>query len=223
MKRVMLSLIAGMMVCGGSQAALTVTTSASDPQATGAITGFQSSGSTMGGASVTFNGTVNETLAWGAVTSPDSFGVQGTGWRLTQEFDTYSNPWTLSVSSGTTMTSLLIDGGPGSTVFDVVSGSVGTPGSSDGLPFASPFVTALPGTWTVEYSGPVSVAPNAFQGDLYRYMLITPDVGWTGELTFMASTDHASTAVTPVPAPSALLLAGLGSGVAGFFRRRQWS
>ena len=144
MKRIMLSLIVGMMFCGVSQAALTVTTSASDPQVTGAITGFQSSGSTMGGVSVTFNGTVNETLVWGGIAGTPAYGVSGNGWSLAQQNETYSNPWYLSVSSGTVMTSLLIDGGPGNTVFDVVSGSVGTPGSSDGLPFTSTFVTNLP-------------------------------------------------------------------------------
>ena len=127
---------------------------------------------------------------WGTTTSY-GYGVEGTGWRLTEQLDTYVGAWTLKAT--TAMTSLLIDAGPGDTLFDVVSGSIETPGSSDGLPFTSAFVTGLPGTWVVDYFGPVSVTPNAAAGDLYRYMLITPDVGWTGELTFMiacAAEDH---------------------------------
>ena len=210
------------MICGVSQAALTVTADPSEPQVTDAITSFSSNGITMAGMNVTFTGSVNEDLVWGPVTGPPSHGVDGAGWRLTQEYDTYSNPWTLYVDENTTMTSLLIDGGPGNTVFDWLSADEFTPGSSLGGAFTFGSTTADDlSDWAVKYYGPVSVAPADHQGDLYRYMLITPDAPWNGEVKFIADTDTAT--VTPVPVPSALLLAGLGSGVAGFFRRRQWS
>ncbi|NQV32478.1 MAG: PEP-CTERM sorting domain-containing protein [Phycisphaeraceae bacterium] len=80
------------------------------------------------------------------------------------------------------------------------------------------------GNIDVTYSGPVSLSGQSFQGDLYRYMLIEFSNTFYGSMEFLADTDNAAFPgdITPtVPAPGALVLAGLGTSLAGVLRRRR--
>lgn len=212
----MLVLIA---TAGVSQATVTVNRSGANPQETTAIAAYATYGDDMIGMLVTANDT--DTQIWGALTG--TYGVQGNGWSLTESGHTFSSNWTtLTTTAG--LDSLFIDAGPGDTIFDTLNGQDYTPGSADGREFDLTSLTNYNGHIDVTYSGPVSLSGQAFQGDLYRYMLIEFSETFTGSLGFRADTDNAAFSgdITPtVPAPGALVLAGLGTSLAGVLRRRR--
>ena len=109
-------------------------------------------------------------------------------------------------------------------MFDIVYGDYLTPNSANGRPFTLVDAGTYNGDITVTYSGPVSLTGDSFYGDLYRYMTIAFSESFAGTLTFLSDTDNASLQgdINPsVPAPGALLLAGIGSAMVRFLRRRQ--
>lgn len=203
---------------GISQAAVTINELGTSPQEITAIQPY-ATGSSMAGMTVSFNGAA--AVTWVAGIGDAGSATDG-GFSLSVDGATgIGTLWSLTATAGSN--TILVDAGAGDAVFDIVEGVVvnNTTGSLGGYQFTE----TVPSSWTVDYSGPVSLQGESFQGDLYRYMLITTDAGWAGgTATFQADTDHVSDiSAVVVPAPGAMLLAGLGSSLVGFFRRRQWA
>ena len=107
---------------------------------TTALTGFSTTGAMMSGMRLTafFSGGGSEIVTWGT-TGVGSGGAFDSGWSLLMSGDTFSSPWTLSTTTAS-LDAILIDAGPGNTVFDTsFGGGEGTPGSAFGQSF---FVTS---------------------------------------------------------------------------------
>src|SRR5262249_17935497 len=155
---------------------ITVTSDPGTTNTTGGITGFQTFGDMMVGMSVTafFTNGSSEVATWMA-TGPGAGRAQGTGWSLSESGDTFSpalgsDPWNLrnAIPGDIGITRLVLDGGPGMTIFDRTNPSPGTPGSGSGLDFTSDHFDALDITAT--YRNQVAVTPNAPVGDIYRVL-----------------------------------------------------
>ena len=217
--RVLAALVVVAVLASTSQAVVTVLTNPSNPQQTTAVAGFATSGDMMDGMVVTVNG--SSTGAW-ADTGVGAGAASGTGWTLAESGDTFSSNWTFMSNLGTT--GVRIDAGAGSTMFDVIVDPELTPGSARGGPFELVSAGSYAGDIAVVYSGPIRLTGDPFQGDLYRFMNISFSSPFTGNLVFLTDTDNASIIgdITPtIPAPGALVLAGLGSAVVSWLRRRR--
>jgi hypothetical protein len=205
----------------GTATAATVSTNANDGtiQTTTGLTGFTTNGDNMVGTAVTafFSGGGSQTLSW-AATGAGAGGVTGTGWSLVQSGDTFTQPWTLTVDQGITLTGFSLNGIPGNTVFDRTTPSPGTDGSAQGLDFAFVSSSALLATDTIDvtYSNALSIGAAAPVGDLYTFLNVSfannPLSG--GTLVYLQDADNASTEIvirdTPEPASMVGLL-GLGA------------
>jgi hypothetical protein len=197
---------------------------------TDALTGFATTGADMDLMSVTanFSGGGSETLAWADIDS-DSGGVSGTGWALRADGDTFAlGAWALT-SSGASISSIFIDGGPGNTIFDrTFGGSSGTAGSGFGRDFAV-VSGGDPFDITVTYSDIIGLTGVAPVGDLFRKLTIdftTRGIAFVdSRLVYSQDTDNADTGgdgINPVPEPATLVLCGFGIvGVVGGFRHRR--
>lgn len=103
---------------------------------TTSLTGFSTDGAMMDGMRVTAyfaNGTSEEEV-W-ADQSYSGGGVTGTNWTLNLNGDSFSNPWYLN-STGANIDYLLIEAGPGNSMFDILESSEGTLGSALGHQFS---------------------------------------------------------------------------------------
>ncbi|WP_300035969.1 VPLPA-CTERM sorting domain-containing protein [uncultured Roseobacter sp.] len=229
------ALAVGTILSGSMASAASVTSDVdlTNALSTTALAGFATSGtsgnadSDMDGlvATGSFDGVADEALTFAAgTTAPGSF-------TLTQSGDTFFNSWSLTVADGFLLTSLLLQGGPGDTVFDIATGDAGgsTTGSSAGLTFAE--TSGLTGSIDVTYFNPVGVTPDDPVGDIFESLLIDLSgldgggLSFGQTLTFNQDTDNLSISgdirpMNPVPLPAAgwMLIAALG-GI-GVMKRR---
>ena len=178
----------------------------------------------MGGMTLTANFSSGgpETVTWVDLTSPTGNAV-GTGWSLYQGGDTFSSNWRLAVNSSTSLTSLVIDGGPGNTVFDrTFGGAKGTPGSALGKDFSMSNSCGL--NIVATYRNQVALAGSSPVGDIFRHLEIDfTTIPLTNRtIYFMADTDNSISDIQPIPEPSTLAIWSLlGLCGIGWQRRRK--
>lgn len=196
--------------------------SASALQLTSFITGADMAGMQV---TATFADSSSETVAWVTTSTdasiPDDEGfagaATGTNWSLSQQGDTLGGNnaagtvlglWTLENGADVGLVSVVINALAGNIVFDIIGIQNGdtahyTPGSDVGRGFQTaigPDFDAL----VAAYSVPVS-APDLFGTLTIDFSNTTAGaLGSDERLVFLADTDR-----IPVPAPMALLLAGL--------------
>lgn len=224
-------LVAGLFAAGQANAAVSYVYVTTSPVDVPGIANFNTHGSMMSGMSVTatFSTGFSETLGW-AATGQDSGGVTGNGWSLGLTGDSYTNYWNFSFLQTTaplTLTSLVLDGAPGFTVFDLyLDGDTGTTNSWAGRDFEF----LLTYNVTATYSKPVGVAgappyesdptadPPLPPHDLWQVLTVDFGNGISQDFKFRQDTDN-DTRRIPEPGSLALLSAGL-LGL-GFTRRRK--
>jgi hypothetical protein len=211
---------------------VTVTQDLGTTQGTTGIATSVTTGATMGGMQVSafFTNGSSQTVPW--IGGFLGFGsATGTGWMLTESGDTDTSSWMLTNSTGFGLTRLVIDGGPGKTVFDrTFGGMIGTPGTSTGRDFV---VTSGGSGTTIlaTYHDQVAVIPNPPVGDIFRSLDIafqnTGGFASGQTLGFGADTDSTVDVLTPlaaIPEPSSLLLFSAATlGLVGYrhYRRKQ--
>lgn len=202
-----------------SHAAVIVNFDPGTTNTTTALTGFTITGNDMAGMKVTayFSNATTETVTWAGLGGSAGSAV-GTGWSLAESGDTFSSNWTLSNASGLSIDRLLIDAGPGDTVFDTNNPNPGSPGSSTGNTFSA--TTSL----TIEafYRDQVAIGLDPPVGDLFRRLDLFFNTPFTtgSTLNFQADTDGILFAgdLTPTAAPEpttylAWLVMGLTAAV----------
>ena len=176
-KLIMISAIM-LFVAGSANATYTVVYDAGTINETTALTGFSTHGDDMDGMKVTaWYGAVSETAIWGD-TGPGAGAAFGTGWSLTESGDTFGGTWTLTNNTGSAMTRLLIDAGPGDTVYDISwppgdnnpGSGYGTAGSARGWTFDVTGGSDAGLNIVATYRDLVALSGNAPVGDLYRYL-----------------------------------------------------
>ncbi len=188
----------------------------------------------------TFFGGGTETLVWGE--DVGTGGVSGTGWDLYMQNpagNTLSYGFTLAATGATDIISLLMEGAPGDTLFDVdpLIGANSTANSRDGVPVTDSYTDA----WgniitdsvvetgvdiTASYLTPVALPGVNPVWDLYSNLLLSftntipgsNAAGFTSAstLTFISDTDN----IGVIPEPATMLL--FGAGLVGLLGGRRF-
>lgn len=206
------------------------------PYTTTGLTDASTSGSNMAGMEVTayFDNNSSESATWVA-TNDTGGAAAGTNWSLGVTGETtFINPFTmtLSLAQEIVLTRLVIDGRPGDTVFDVISGDNLTPESYNGRVISFVYGPEELNI-TATYRNEVALN-NVLYGDLYTLL----DLSFSGangglqggnSLYFIADTDNTAiagdlklaTAPEPVPEPSTLFLLGSGLAWLGLYARKR--
>jgi hypothetical protein len=207
---------------------------------TSGLSAVATTGSDMDGMLVTanfVNGT-SETRAWADISSGVG-GVSGTGWLLQASGNTIgAGAWVLGSTNAIGISSIVLNGAPGRTIFDRTFGNaIGTPGSSNGRDFDVTFGLANFAI-TAEYTNILRLNQDPPVGDLYTTLRITftsPAGGFARQsptqgrfLRFTQDTDNAAVGapINPVPTgapePGTLALLAIGAvGFGGFAMRRK--
>ena len=232
MKHILLPVGVSLVLTIGAQAlTVSVAYDAGTVNETTALTGFATSGDMMAGMAVTayFSDGGSQSLPW-ATTGAGSGGVSGTDWSLSETGNTFTSDWTLLNSRSTLLTRLVIDAGPGDTVFDTTAvGDIeGTSGSARGHSFSVSSITAIDSgdTITATYHDAVALTGDAAVGDLFRSLDVKFEDGLStgSELSFVADTDNLKFAgdIKPVSDSTTTLvsLASALGGLAILARRR---
>ena len=197
--------IASVVTSSVSAVTLSVSYDAGVLNTTTAIPGGTTNGAQMAGMSVTafFSGGTSQTGTWLA-TGPIAGGVTGVGWSLIESGDTFLTSWTLNNTGGMPLTRLLIDAGPGNTVFDTIAvGSVfGTAGSNNGFSFSVISISAPDqnDVITATYRDAIALGGAAPAGDLFRRLDINFVNGLSAgsNVVFRADTDNITGDLRPV-------------------------
>ncbi|WP_424968993.1 VPLPA-CTERM sorting domain-containing protein [Dinoroseobacter sp. S76] len=231
MKKLLAAAAACFVLPLGAQAAsVTVNLDPGTLFTTDAIGSFSTDGGDMDGMLVTgtFAGGGSETLTFNG--TGGSAGSTGAGsFSLSLGSDSFNGIWSVDVSSGL-LTSVLIQGSPGDTVFDIATNLAGgsTENSASGRTFTE--TSDLTGAIDVTYSNAVALTGDPAVGDLYESLFIDLSglsgggLTTTQTLAFRADTDNAAAGssvvpAVPLPASFPLILAGLGA--LGLTRKRR--
>ena len=188
------------------------------------ISQFTTNGADMVGMSVTVNflGGGSETVAW-AATGAQSGAAVGTGWSISETGDTFNtNAWAADFGN-LQVTSFVLDGTGGLTLFDKNFDPLpGTPGSADGRNFASTLVADA--LVEATYSNVVGIGATPPVGDIFHILSVSfaevENGTGSGLFNFTQDTDNDIRRIQ-IPEPAMLPLFGLGlAGLAIVTRRR---
>lgn len=196
---------------------------------TTAISTFQTSGSMMDGMKLTafFGDGSSQLVLWGddAGTGPDAGHAVGTNWQVRENGDTFGSAWQLENRTGKSLTKLVIDAGPGDTVFDTTFDFMdGTSGSAAGSDFAAnDTMTGLEILAT--YTDRVALTAANPVGDLWRFLTIEflnqGGLASGTALTWYQDTDNlkfGGDLIVPLPTAASMALA---TALLGGVRRRR--
>jgi len=224
--------LAGLVAAGLAPAALadTVTLAfvSGTTNFTSEVINVQTTGALMDGMTLkaVFGDGSSELVVWGddAATGPDAGRATGTNWQVRENGDTFGSAWELSNRTGKAITSLLIDAGLGSTVFDTTFDFLdGTMGSMAGMDFSSEdTMTGLDILAT--YQDRVALTGESPVGDLWRVLRIDflnqGGLQSGSALTWYQDTDNANFGALIVPLPTGAGMAVAGAVMVGVRRRR---